>query len=176
MSTVSRSRTPSPAACGPAPTCNCFLPSEVGWLESGQVCCVAGWVAERLVDATARRALTARRRVRPARAWVASSCTVPLRGLDPTLMLAAGRSGYAYRLGSARWLTLGWVGPGLPPPTQSELRRRIENDGGFWLCAGVELAAGRVSRRVASVALSERAPGIVVLGDAALARDALASQ
>lgn len=154
-----------------------------------------GWTAARLVDATGRRAVTARRHARPSPAWVATCCTLERGDLDPTMRLAAGPSGYAYRLGSARWLTVGWVGPptgageeglgavdasgpGPPPRHAAELRRRLEDSSADWLAGEVDLHPGRWSRRVASldIPVATRAPDVVAIGDAALARDALASQ
>ena len=70
------------------------------------------WRWARVVDATGRRALTATGRLRPDPVWVAACCTVPRGDSDPTMQLAVGPTGYAYRLGSARWLTVAWVAPG----------------------------------------------------------------
>lgn len=137
-----------------------------------------GWASSRLVDATGRRALTARRHLRPARPWVATCCTVARAALDPTMMLAAGPGGYAYRLGSARWLTIAWVGPGSPPRDVAAFRNRLSKEGTDWLLDGMELEGGRWSHRVASLDIPVGAdrPGLTVIGDAAVARDALASQ
>ncbi|MGH8904088.1 MAG: hypothetical protein ACRDYA_21010, partial [Egibacteraceae bacterium] len=132
--------------------------------------------AARLVDATGRRALTARGHARPAPAWVVTCCTLERGDLDPTMRLAAGPTGYAYRLGSARWLTVGWVGPGSPPRDAAELRRRLEAESAGWLAGDVDVHQGRWSRRVASLSIPFGSPGVVAIGDAALARDALASQ
>lgn len=137
-----------------------------------------GWMARRLVDATGRRALTARRHVRPPRPWVATCCTVERGDLDAMMMVAAGPDGYGYRLGSARCLTVAWVGPHPPLRDAAALRRRLDDEGAGWLSRGVPFGGGRWSRRVASVDVPVRAaaPNVVAIGDAALARDALASQ
>lgn len=129
-----------------------------------------------VVDATGRRALTARRHARPSPAWVATCCTLERGDLDPAMRLAAGPTGYAYRLGSARWLTVGWVAPGSPPRDAAELRRRLEDSGAGWLAGDVDFQDGRWSRRVASLSIPFVSPDVVAIGDAALARDALASQ
>ncbi|MGH3686717.1 MAG: hypothetical protein ACRDRE_04000 [Pseudonocardiaceae bacterium] len=134
-------------------------------------------VAGRLVDATGRRAVTARDCIRPRQPWVAASCTVPRRALDPTMRLAAGPGGYAYRLGSASWLTVGWAGANAGPRDADGLRRRIVEAGAGWLVEHVPLAGMPTTRRVASLSVPLRRPGpVIALGDAALARDALASQ
>jgi 2-polyprenyl-6-methoxyphenol hydroxylase-like FAD-dependent oxidoreductase len=136
------------------------------------------WAAGRVVDATGRRALTAATRVRPAPVWVAACCTVPRRDTDPTMRLAAAPTGYAYRLGSARWLTVGWVGPGDPPRDGAGVADRIASEGVGWLCDDLDLSGAPVVRRAASVSISGGGedPRIVRIGDAAVARDALASQ
>ena len=134
--------------------------------------------ADRVVDATGRRALTAARRVHPSPVWVATACTITRGGLDPTMRLAAGPGGYAYRLGSARWLTVGWVGPGTPPPDGAGVAERIGENGAGWLTEDVDLDGAQVGRRVASVAIAVASenPRVVAIGDAGLGRDALASQ
>jgi hypothetical protein len=134
-------------------------------------------VTGRLVDATGRRAVTAHDHLRPRQPWVAASCTVPRRTFDPTMRLAAGAGGYAYRLGSASWLTVGWAGTSVPPRDADALRRRIFDAGAGWLVEQVPLEGMPTTCRVASMSIPVRGPGpIVALGDAALARDALASQ
>jgi hypothetical protein len=134
-------------------------------------------VAGRLVDATGRRAVTARDCIRPRQPWVAASCTFPRQALDPTLRLAAGPDGYAYRLGSASWLTVGWAGTVACPRDADGLRRRIIEAGAGWLIEHVSLAGMPTTRRIANLSIPLRGPGpIIALGDAALARDALASQ
>ncbi len=134
--------------------------------------------AHRLVDATGRRALTAARRIHPLPVWVATACTVPRHDLDPTMRLAAGPGGYAYRLGSTSWLTVGWVGPGTPPPDGAGVAERIVENGAGWLTDDVDLDGAQVGRRVASAAIAVASgdPRVVAIGDAALCRDALASQ
>lgn len=137
-----------------------------------------GWVAERLVDATGRRALTAAARAHPIPVWVAACCTVPRQGADPTMQVAAGPTGYAYRLGSAHRLTVGWVSPQRPPHDGAGVTARIVAEGAGWLTDGVDLRGAIVTRRAASLAIARRPDDhrIQPLGEAALGRDALASQ
>jgi 2-polyprenyl-6-methoxyphenol hydroxylase-like FAD-dependent oxidoreductase len=130
-----------------------------------------GWV-----DATGRRAVSARRHIRPPRTWTAALVTVPSTDAGE-LRLAAAHDGYAYRLGSAHWTSIGWVGPDRPPLTGEELRARIETRGAGWLLGGAQIPDGLVTqRRPASAAVPEPSNAAVPVGDAALARDALASQ
>jgi hypothetical protein len=133
-----------------------------------------GWV-----DATGRRAVSARGHIRPPRTWIAALVTVPSAKVGEVgdLRLAAAHDGYAYRLGSAHFTSIGWVGPDRPPLSGAELRARIEKRSGAWLLDGVGIPDGAVTyRRPASAAVPEPSGAAVPLGDAALARDALASQ
>lgn len=156
------------------------LPREPGPITStpGGGFAGAGWTAARLIDATGRRAQTAHRHARPSPAWVATCHTLKRGDLDPTMRLAAGPTGYAYRLGSAPLLTIGWVAPGPPPRDTAQLRRRLEEEGAGWLTEDVDLQHGHCTRRVASLDIPAITPNphIVPIGDAALTRDALASQ
>jgi 2-polyprenyl-6-methoxyphenol hydroxylase-like FAD-dependent oxidoreductase len=130
-----------------------------------------GWV-----DATGRRAVSARRQIRPPRTWTAALVTVPA---DDTgeLRLAAAHDGYAYRLGSADWTSIGWVSPDRPPLTGGQLRAYIEKRGAAWLLGGVHIPDGiGTYRRPASAAIPQPSTAAIPVGDAALARDALASQ
>jgi len=132
----------------------------------------------RVVDATGRRALTAATRSQPDPVWVAACCTVPRGDTDPAMRVAAGPTGYAYRLGSARWLTVGWVGPGSPPRDGAGVGDRIAREGAGWLTEDVDLSDAQVVRRAASVsiAMGRDRDRVIAIGDAALGRDALASQ
>ena len=135
------------------------------------------------------------RRFRPPRAWVASTSTVARGDLDGSLRLAAAPAGYGFRLGSASHLTIGWVAPGPPPRTAGQLRTTLVEAGAGWLLDGVVLEAGiAVRQRIASLSAAVepgrggdgqyrdgryrdgQGDGTLRLGDAAFARDALASQ
>ena len=105
--------------------------------------------------------------------------------LNGSLRLAAAPAGYGYRLGSASHLTVGWVAPGPPPRTAGQLRATLVEAGAGWLLGGVALeASSAVRQRIASLSAAAEPgrggdrPGdaILRLGDAAFARDALASQ
>lgn len=132
----------------------------------------SGWI-----DATGARAVSSPATLRPRPVWTAALVTIARAGADDRLHLACGADGYAYRLGSAHWLTIGWVAPGRPPMTGAALAARIAAAGAYWLLAGCRIpAAQRTFRRPASAALPQPAGTVTPIGDAALTRDALASQ
>lgn len=131
----------------------------------------------RVVDATGGRSLTAIEVARDPRPWVAATITVPSGRADTALHLAAAPEGYAYRLASADRTTVGWVGPGRPPRDAGALWDIVERAGAGWLLAGVAAAATEPTcRRPTGPSLPVAGPGTVPIGDAALTRDALASQ
>lgn len=131
-----------------------------------------GWV-----DATGRRAVTARDRIRPPRTWTAATVTVRSDGTDGELRCAAAPDGYAYRLASAGWTTVGWSGPDAPPRTGASLRGRVGRPETAWLLDGVEIPPDAATdRRPCGVSVPVHAGAAVPVGDAALTRDALASQ
>ena len=130
----------------------------------------------RLVDASGTRAASAVAVVRRPEAWTAATVTLPRSGADPGLRLAAAPDGYGYRLGSAGLLTVGWIGSGRPPRDGPALWQRLA-DRAAWLLDGLPgPPCGPTSRRPAGLALPVSADDAVPIGDAALTRDALASQ
>ena len=129
----------------------------------------------RLVDATGTRASTAVTVARRPGAWTASTLTFARGDAEPELRLAAAPDGYGYRLGSARLLTLGWVSSA-PPRTGPALWQRIETAAPWLLADLPEPPQESTHRRPAGLAVPVAAPGTVPIGDAALTRDALASQ
>jgi 2-polyprenyl-6-methoxyphenol hydroxylase-like FAD-dependent oxidoreductase len=138
---------------------------------------VGGCAGPGCVDATGRRAVTASAVLRPPRTWTAATVTVPTGGADRGLRLAAAPEGYAYRLGSTHWTTLGWVGPDRPPRDPVAICRRIGDAGAGWLLADlVVTASAPTHRRPAGLALPVACGRSIPIGDAALTRDALASQ
>jgi hypothetical protein len=128
------------------------------------------------VDATGARARTAVAVTRRPGAWTAASLTLPRRGAAPDLRLAAAPDGYGYRLGSASLLTLGWVGCGPPPRDGPALWQRIGHTTAELLAALPAPPPEPTHRRPAGLALPVAATDTVPIGDAALTRDALASQ
>jgi hypothetical protein len=128
-----------------------------------------------LVDATGTRAASAVGVVRRPEAWTAATVTLPRSGADPGLCLAAAPDGYGYRLGSADLLTVGWVGSGGPPRDGPALWQRLA-ERAAWLVAGLPGPPCGPTYRPAGLALPVPADAVVPIGDAALTRDALASQ
>jgi hypothetical protein len=141
-------------------------------------------LARRVIDATGRRAASARRRIHPPEPWIARTFWAPSGGGMTTaaqaFRLAALPEGYAYRLGSADAIMLGVVGAkaavARSPPEAIE--RHLRACGAGWLLAGLpalgDLRPGRGG--VASAQWSEGDGEVLRVGDAELARDALASQ
>jgi 2,4-diaminopentanoate dehydrogenase-like protein len=83
----------------------------------------------------------------------------------------------AAEVGSAHQTSIGWVRPGRPPLTGGQLRAYIEKRGAAWLLEGVDVSDGVFTyRRAASAAIPEPSTAAIPVGDAALVRDALASQ
>lgn len=130
----------------------------------------------RRVDATGTRALTAVSVARRPGAWTASTVTLPRGNADPELRLVAAPEGYGYRLGSERLLTIGWVGSGGPPRDGPALWQRIDGAAAGLLTGVPRPPRGPTHRRPAGLAVPVAAPATVPIGDAALTRDALASQ
>jgi 2-polyprenyl-6-methoxyphenol hydroxylase-like FAD-dependent oxidoreductase len=132
-----------------------------------------------IIDASGRAAVTATRRIRPDRPWAArtfwldrSSCRAAA-----DFAIAALPSGYAYRLGGASRLIVGIVGRGpAVTGTAVDVERRIRR-AAPWIMDGLpalpSMAEGAAG--AASVQWTEGHSPLRI-GDAALARDALASQ
>ncbi|QLH38120.1 MAG: hypothetical protein HWD60_02860 [Defluviicoccus sp.] len=134
-----------------------------------------------IIDATGRRAVSARRIVAPpepriARVFVASGRFGPPA---QAFGIAALPDGYAYRLGTDHRIVLGIVGEkaAVRRPL-AEIEGHLRGLGAGWLLAACR-RRGRNDRReggVASVQWSEGGTRVLRVGDAELARDALASQ
>jgi 2-polyprenyl-6-methoxyphenol hydroxylase-like FAD-dependent oxidoreductase len=149
----------------------CGLPAQGG--AAGDC-----WRARMVVDATGRRALTAARRQRPARPWVARTFWTPLQscGAEPGFAIAALPDGYAYRLASRSIACLGVVGrlaiAGTPAAIEDVVRSHAS-----WLLDGLPaLAAMRPGAAGAACVQWTETGGHLRIGDAALARDPLSSQ
>jgi hypothetical protein len=139
-----------------------------------------GWRARVLFDATGRRAILASQRSRLPKPWIARTFWTmhAARPMDRTLRIAALPFGYAYRLSSARYDTLGVVGRGrYVGGAPGLLELGIKSNGGTWVLDGLpgllSLNPGYVYP--ASVQWS-RGAACIGVGDAALARDILSSQ
>jgi len=132
-----------------------------------------------VLDASGRSAITAAQRIAPRRPIVARLFHLPMRpGLRTTgLMIAAGPDGYAYRLANAMTLTIGLVGRDdfVRGDGQAVVARIA--DFAPWLVEAIpgdDLQPGASGSASAQWSLGDDA--IIAIGDAAFARDALASQ
>lgn len=138
--------------------------------------------ANTVIDATGRRAISAQHRVHPPEPWTArtfwtpGSFTVAARAFR----MAALPDGYAYRLGSGTRVVLGIVGEKVAlRQTPDEVEQRLRAQGAGWLLAGLPaLSVMKVGRGgAASLQWTEgKTTTTLRVGDAELARDALASQ
>jgi hypothetical protein len=132
-----------------------------------------------LLDATGRAALTARRRTAPKRPPVARLFHLPTPKVSSSdLMIAAGPAGYAYRLGNATMLTLGAVGR--RDFVRGDSRQIVASIAEFapWLVQDIPreyLEPGASGPAGVQWSDGDSENGVRV-GDAAFARDALASQ
>jgi flavin-dependent dehydrogenase len=138
-----------------------------------------GWQAQRIVDATGRAAVTATRRIRPPRPWVARTFWISRANCqaDPAFSIAALPDGYVYRLGGAFTITLGIAGRGAAVAgSVSALEQRLLSSAP-WLLQGLPAPADMTPgvTCAASTQWTENNSGLRI-GDAALARDALSSQ
>jgi 2-polyprenyl-6-methoxyphenol hydroxylase-like FAD-dependent oxidoreductase len=134
----------------------------------------------RLIDATGRRAVSARQRMHPSQPWAARTF-LTLRESCPAstdLSIAGLPAGFVYRLGSAQYIVLGMVGRGqVITGDRPKIENYIHEHGAGRVLDGLpsmaEMKPGSVS--VASVQWTSGEVGRRV-GDAALARDTLSSQ
>jgi 2-polyprenyl-6-methoxyphenol hydroxylase-like FAD-dependent oxidoreductase len=97
------------------------------------------------------------------------------------LKLAALERGYAYRLSSDTFTVVGLIGPDYKHLTRlDQLRDLLESGAAAWLLTGIQSAAvDSLSPRVASVQWSlshDSRNSTFAVGDAAVARDPIASQ
>jgi flavin-dependent dehydrogenase len=133
-----------------------------------------------VIDASGRRAVTAKRRIQPTRPWVAKTFWVRKQDcLAMTkLRIAALTGGYVYRLGAMNCIGIGIVGRGdTLRADPSRLERNISEQGADWVLEGLPSLA-EMSQGItmaASVQWTEGDEGVRI-GSARLAHDALSSQ
>jgi flavin-dependent dehydrogenase len=136
--------------------------------------------AARLLDATGRRAVTAEHRHLPANPAILRAIIV--RGAfsraQQAFRLASLPTGYAYRLGTSEALMVGLVqGRDQWRQSAGRLAERLRAAGVEWLLAGICCEAGQDGiGGIASLQWSSGSGPAIRIGDAAVARDALASQ
>ena len=134
----------------------------------------------RLIDATGRAAVSAKKKVRPAKPWAARTF-LALRqtcSADRALRIAALRGGFAYRLGASHYIVLGIVGRRQTiGGTPSGLQQHLRESGAQWVLEGLPPIADMIPGRIAPASVQWTIKGVgMTIGDAALARDILASQ
>lgn len=134
-----------------------------------------------LVDASGRRALAAARRWRVdggpvARTWIQQA---QLPAPQRAFRIAALPNGYVYRLASARHVVMGWCGAGeMLRAGPLQWPALLEAADAAWIGLPALSPQGwRAGKAAAAGAQwAEAADGTALLGDAAYARDTLASQ
>jgi flavin-dependent dehydrogenase len=138
-----------------------------------------------LIDATGRRAITAKARIAPRVRWFASLWEFPRsarHSADKDLAITSLPGGYIYRIASDRVVTLGAVGPKLGKVRiYDDLCALLEELHALWIVSGLRAPSSPTSRPVNSnvqwPADSDCTTGNpILIGDAALAREPLASQ
>jgi 2-polyprenyl-6-methoxyphenol hydroxylase-like FAD-dependent oxidoreductase len=132
-----------------------------------------------VIDATGRGAALAATRSRPPRPWVARLFHVPLGCAAPVVpfMIAALPQGYVYRSVGHRSCTVGVVGHGsLLAGRSVDVCERLRHGEAAWLVEDIAaLPWTPAGARSASIQWAQSHQAALV-GDAALARDALSSQ
>lgn len=139
-----------------------------------------GWRAPHLIDATGRAAITARRRVSTPHPWASRFFWCDNRDgrAANAFAIAPLRDGYAYRIGSSAHIGLGLVGRSrLLRATPERIATMLREENAHWLLDGLPPLArmniGASGPCSVQWAVGSRAN---LIGDAALARDALSSQ
>ncbi|EIM31154.1 hypothetical protein MicloDRAFT_00001440 [Microvirga lotononidis] len=136
--------------------------------------------AARVLDATGRQAVTSGLRTGPRRPWVGRLFWAPRRAttVPGTFSIAATPNGYAYRLASTVGVTLGLVGRGSAIAKGASVIDRYLSCHAPWLLGGMPPLSDMmpVAGGGATVQWGAAAPGTILIGAAALARDALSSQ
>ena len=151
----------------------------------GQRWKLGNFEATYFIDATGRRAISAQRRIAPAIRWFASIWEFASQSsnrMRSPLAIASLSGGYVYRIASPALTTLGAVGPRLGKVRRFEdLRAILEDSHAGWVVS--DLAAP--SRNEGSCMSSNvqwssddecASRNLIRIGDAALAREPLASQ
>jgi flavin-dependent dehydrogenase len=148
--------------------------------HDGSVFWGPGWRAPHLIDATGRTAVTARKRVAAAHPWASRffwSDNAEERATS-AFAIAPLRDGYAYRIGSGARVGLGLVGrSSLLRAASGRAAEILREENAHWLLDGLPPLA-RMNIGASGPCSVQWATGsrASLIGDAALARDALSSQ
>jgi 2-polyprenyl-6-methoxyphenol hydroxylase-like FAD-dependent oxidoreductase len=148
--------------------------------HDGDVFWAPGWRAEHLIDATGRAAITAHKRVAAAHPWASRFWWSDNAQGHATSAFAITPlcDGYAYRIGSGARIGVGVVGRSrLLRATLMRVAEMLREAGAQWLLDGLPPLAQMHTGASGpcSVQWASGSPASLI-GDAALARDALSSQ
>ncbi|HVS82903.1 MAG TPA: hypothetical protein VHE60_14330 [Pyrinomonadaceae bacterium] len=134
----------------------------------------------RLIDATGRRSLSAKKKIQPARPWAARTLFTSRRSCSGSqeFRICALPGGFVFRLGAADYIVLGIVGRGKTVAgNPHELDHLLHEYGAAWILEGLprvaEMTQGGISPASVQWTIGDAGTRI---GDAALARDTLSSQ
>jgi 2-polyprenyl-6-methoxyphenol hydroxylase-like FAD-dependent oxidoreductase len=134
------------------------------------------WKAKRFVDATGRAAVTAVRRIRAPKPWVARIFWAPVSTHDRGFAIAQLSEGYAYRLGAASTLVFGVVGRrAAVAGSFHDIAQRLRTHAP-WMLENLPAFAALQSGGACAASVQWSEGSGLRIGDAALARDALSSQ
>lgn len=140
----------------------------------------AGWRGRKLIDATGRAAVTSNASVRPPLPWASRFfwTTRQATSATPEFRIAALPDGYAYRLGSALTIGIGFVGRGALLKVDADtLDQMLRAGKAAWLAEDMPPLSAMLPGASGASSLQWSKPGRATLvGDAAIARDALSSQ
>jgi 2-polyprenyl-6-methoxyphenol hydroxylase-like FAD-dependent oxidoreductase len=144
-------------------------------LDAGEVV-GRDWTAKTFIDATGRVAVTAARRIRAPKPWVARTFWAPVSTHHRGFAIAQLPRGYAYRLAAASTLAFGVVGrrdavAGSLLDITRNLRRYAP-----WMLQDLPAFAELKSAGACPASVQWSEGSGLRIGDAALARDALSSQ
>ena len=134
----------------------------------------------RVIDATGRRSVSARKKIQPTRPWAAQTFLTLRQSCraGPELRIAALPGGFVYRLGSSKHLVLGIVGRNktiVGDPLK--LEQQLFECGAGWILEELPEMADLIPGRFSAASVQWTSDGVGLrVGDAALARDTLSSQ
>jgi hypothetical protein len=134
------------------------------------------WKAKRFVDATGRAAVTAVRRIRAPKPWVARIFWTPVSTHNCEFSVAQLPEGYAYRLGAASTLAFGLVGRGSAVAGSFHDIAQHLRVYAPWMLEDLPALVGLRSGGACAASVQWSEGSGLRIGDAALARDALSSQ
>ena len=144
-------------------------------LDAGQVV-GRDWTAKTFIDATGRAAVTATRRIRAPKPWIARTFWAPVSTHHCGFAIAQLPRGYAYRLAAASTLSFGVVGRrDAVAGSLLDIIRNLRRDAP-WMLEDLPAIAELKSAGACPASVQWSEGSWLRIGDAALARDVLSSQ